>query len=151
VLVIHHIAFDGWSISLFLDELAISYKAFKEGRRPVLPPFTLQYSDYAIWQKQYLQGELLRTQLSYWKQKLHNTAPLHLPLDYRRPPVQRYEGSVALSRINNNLKERLEQIGQARSATLFMTLLTAFKVLLYRYSSQQDICVGTVTAGRHQK
>src|SRR5690606_5685941 len=151
ILVIHHIAFDGWSTLVLLDELAGFYKAYKDGTTPEFPPPPFQYSDYALWQKQHLHGDLMKNKVRYWEEKLRHTTSLQLPLDYPRPTIQSYAGSVETFEIGNHLKEKLQRVGQERSATLFMTMLTAFKVLLHHYSQQQDICVGTVSAGRQQK
>src|SRR5690606_9491505 len=134
-----------------LDELATSYQAFREGGKPALPPLPFQYIDYSIWQKENLQGDFLKQKSIYWKEKLRNVSRLQLPLDYPKPPTQTYHGAVETICIDSKLKEEIRSLGQEQSATLFMTLLTTFKVLLYRYSGQEDICVGTVTAGRQQK
>src|SRR5690606_27855679 len=146
-----HIAFDGWSNSLLLNELAISYKHVREGRAPELETLPFQYADFAVWQKHLVHGDLLRRKSDYWKKKLLNLNMLQLPVDFPKPPVPNFNGSVETLQIDKALRDQLSKLAQEQSATLFMTLLTAFKMLLSHYSGQQDICVGTVTTGRHQK
>jgi NRPS condensation-like uncharacterized protein len=149
VLVMHHIASDGWSEAVFVRELVSLYDAAIHNQEASpLPPLSIQYADYAIWQRQYLQGELLDKKVAYWKEKLSGVSPLQLPTDYPRPAVQSTKGAVSHFTIDKELKEKLQQLSQQQGTTLFMTLLAAFKVLLYRYSGQQDICVGTPTANR---
>ena len=150
-MVVHHIAFDGWSNSLLLNELAISYKHVREGRAPELETLPFQYADFAVWQKHLVHGDLLRRKSDYWKKKLLNLNMLQLPVDFPKPPVPNFNGSVETLQIDKALRDQLSKLAQEQSATLFMTLLTAFKMLLSHYSGQQDICVGTVTTGRHQK
>jgi amino acid adenylation domain-containing protein len=150
VVTMHHIASDGWSRSVFINELAALYKAFEENSPIPLPPLELQYADYAIWQRQYLQGELLEKKLAYWKEKLSGVSPLQLPTDLIRPAVQSSVGTSIDFSFSKVLSEQLQQLSQQQGTTLFMTLLAAFKVLLYRYSGQEDICVGTSVADRQQ-
>ena len=111
----------------------------------------LQFADYALWQREYLQGEVLENKLSYWKEKLEGVAPLQLPTDYPRPSVQGTKGSSAYFSIPKDVSEGLQQLSRQYGTTSFMTLLSAFKVLLYRYSGQDDICVGTSIADRQQE
>lgn len=151
VLVMHHIAFDGWSTSLLINELAELYQGYSKNKDFKLAPLPLQYADFALWQRKNLLGEFMKNKVSYWKGKLQNLSSLQIPLDYPRPDIQSVEGVVEISYIDQNIKERLLSLGQQQDTTLFMTLLSAFKVLLYQYSGQQDICVGTVTAGRQHK
>ncbi|MEO7536236.1 MAG: amino acid adenylation domain-containing protein, partial [Ferruginibacter sp.] len=152
IVTMHHIASDGWSIPVIIKEVADLYKAYENGRQPTLAPLKLQYSDYAQWQQNYLQGETLKKKLAYWKQKLDGVAPLQLPTDHPRPAIQTINGNNAEFRIDKELEESLVALSQQNGATLFMTLLAAFKVMLYRYSGQQDISVGTSIANRsHQE
>ncbi|HZH63711.1 MAG TPA: amino acid adenylation domain-containing protein, partial [Flavisolibacter sp.] len=150
IATMHHIASDGWSTSVFIKELAALYKAFEENGPISLPPLELQYADYALWQRRYLQGELLEKKLAYWKEKLSGVSPLQLPTDLVRPAVQSSLGTVAEFHLDIKVSKALQQLSQQQGTTLFMTLLAAFKVLLYRYSGQEDICVGSVAADRQQ-
>uniref|UniRef100_UPI000A8D356C condensation domain-containing protein n=1 Tax=Tenacibaculum agarivorans TaxID=1908389 RepID=UPI000A8D356C len=148
--VFHHIASDGWSSGILANEFIELYNALKEDREALLPELTLQYSDYAVWQREYLEGEALEAQLGYWKEKLSNVSTLTLPLDYSRPAVQSVEGATTSLTLDKKLKDALEDLCQQEGVTLFMLLLSAFKVLLSRYSGQDDICVGTPIANRTQ-
>ncbi|WP_246113331.1 condensation domain-containing protein, partial [Segetibacter aerophilus] len=150
VVTMHHIASDAWSTPIFVKELGELYTAYADGRSPNLNSLPIQYSDYAIWQRSYLQEELLNRKLDYWKKKLDDVAPLQLPLDYKRPAVSSNRGASALFMISPELRDQLRILSQRNAATLYMTLLSAFKVLLYRYSGQEDVCVGTSIAGRPQ-
>ncbi|WP_226886988.1 condensation domain-containing protein, partial [Nisaea nitritireducens] len=117
----------------------------------VLPPLPIQYADYAAWQRDWLSGEVLETQLSYWRDRLENApALLELPADHPRPAVKSYRGGQRALTLPPELTERLEAFSRAKGATLFMTLLAAFKVLLHRYSGQEDILVGSPIANRTQ-
>ncbi|MDJ0728708.1 MAG: amino acid adenylation domain-containing protein [Crocosphaera sp.] len=152
LLVIHHIIFDGWSVNIFRQELSTLYQSFLNNQPSSLEKLSLQYADFSYWQKQWLQGERLETQLNYWQQQLKNAPPiLEFPTDKPRPPVQTYEGSSQFIRLNETLTQQLKQLSQTSGTTLFMTLLTAFKVLLYRYSGQEDIIVGTAIANRNRQ
>lgn len=151
VLVIHHIATDGWSQGIFIKELIELYRSGKEGQQPELERLPVRYADYAIWQREHLRGELLEKKLSYWNRKLSGLEPLNLPTDYPRPSVQSMRGGVLSLRLEKALSEKLQALSRREGSTMFMTLLSAFKVLLYRYSGQDDICVGTPIANRTQK
>jgi amino acid adenylation domain-containing protein len=150
-IVIHHIAFDGWSISLMVKELVALYAAATGHQPALLPELPVQYADYASWQRKYLTGALLEKKLAYWKAQLSNIVPLALPADYPRPEVQSIAGNRVFARVNKALKEQLVELAKQEDLTLFMTLLAVFKVLLYRYSGQQHICVGAPIAGRQQQ
>ncbi|MBK8549763.1 MAG: amino acid adenylation domain-containing protein [Ignavibacteria bacterium] len=151
VVTMHHIASDGWSFSVLVKEVMEFYRAFEEGKKPGLAPLQIQYADYAIWQRKYLEGENLDRKLDYWKKKLEDVALLQLPIDYKRPSVQSTRGAACSFSIDKLLSVQLQELSRQQGATLFMTLLAVFKILLHRYSSQQDICVGTVIAGRQQE
>ncbi|WP_429385033.1 amino acid adenylation domain-containing protein, partial [Mucilaginibacter sp. UYCu711] len=151
VATMHHIASDGWSLSIFIKELVEIYSAYQEGRPALLAPLPIQYADYAIWQRTQLQGELLNKKISYWKEKLQGTEPIQLPTDYARPGIRSNIGAVRSFGIDKVLSEEIQALSQQQGVTLFMTLLAAFKVLLHRYSGQQKICVGTSIAGRQQE
>jgi amino acid adenylation domain-containing protein len=151
VLNMHHIVSDGWSLGILLRELATLYKAYVHGEAPSLPELPIQYADFAVWQRQWLQGPTLERQSRYWKEKLKGApTALELPLDHPRPPVQSYRGSGEKFALSRELLEELEHFSRNQGVTLFVTLLAAFKVLLYRYTSQTDILVGTPIAGRNR-
>ncbi|MCX2765105.1 amino acid adenylation domain-containing protein, partial [Aquimarina muelleri] len=148
--VFHHIASDGWSGGILMNEFVELYNAFQSGRVPVLPDLSLQYSDYAIWQRSYLEGAVLDSQLLYWEEKLKGVNTLTLPLDYARPSVQSIEGSSVSFDLDEALSDSLKSLCNNEGVTLFMVMLSAFKVMLLRYSGQEDICVGTPIANRTQ-
>ncbi|CAI2767110.1 non ribosomal peptide synthetase [Flavobacterium collinsii] len=148
--VLHHIASDGWSGGILVNEFMELYSALQSGRAAVLPELSLQYSDYAIWQRKYLEGAVLDSQLSYWEEKLEGVGTLSLPTDYVRPSIQSTAGSNVSLTLDKNLSDSLNALCQAEGVTLFMLMLSAFKVLLSRYSGQDDICVGTPIANRTQ-
>ena len=150
VLTMHHIASDGWSISVIVKELVEFYKAHEEKRDPDLNPLEIQFADYSIWQREYLQGEVLDNKLDYWKEKLYGVEPLQLPVDFARPAVQSKKGANANFSIDKNLTDSLLKFSRQNDVTLFMTLLSAYNVLLYRYSGQEDFTVGSPVAGRQQ-
>jgi amino acid adenylation domain-containing protein len=151
LLVIHHIAFDGWSAKILIKELARLYEAFSAGQPVPLPPLPIQYADFAYWQRQRLQGELLETQLSYWQKKLKDVPPkLNLAADRPRPSVQTYQGAHYSLTLTSDLVRALKSLSQQEGCTLFMTLLAAFQVLLYRYTGQEDLVIGSPIAGRTQ-
>lgn len=148
LVTLHHIVFDGWCTSLLVKEIMALYAAFSTGRPSPLPELPIQYADYAVWQREWLQGETLETLLSYWKKQLQGLSSLELPLDYPRPPVFRYQGARKTLVLSQELTEGLQTLSRQEGATLFMTLLAAFKTLLYRYTGQDDIAVGTSLANR---
>jgi amino acid adenylation domain-containing protein len=147
---IHHIAFDGWSFRVLLQELSTLYKAFLKDQTSPLPELSIQYADFAAWQQQWLQGEVLQVQLDYWKKKLAGELPvLELPTDRPRPAVQSYNGENISFAFSKRLADRLKALSQQEGVTLFVTMLAAFKTLLMRYTSQEDILVGTPIANRN--
>jgi len=149
LLTVHHIVFDGWSLGVFIRELAALYPAFCDGRPSPLPELEIQYVDYAAWQRQWLAGEDGRRQLEYWRGRLAGAAKmLHLPTDRPRPAVQTYGGAFEPLRLSATLTEQVQSLGRAEGATLFMTLLTGLYALLQRYTRQDDINVGTFVANR---
>lgn len=147
---LHHIVSDGWSNGVLIHEVAALYEAFSNGVDSSLPELPIQYADFALWQQQWLQGEVLETQLAYWQQQLGGTrSALELPTDRPRPAVSTYAGATKSFIVPKTLTDALKALSVQESATLFMTLLTAFKVLLYRYSGQDDIVVGSPIANRN--
>jgi len=151
VATMHHIAADGWSTSIIVNELMELYAANEAGGIPQLQPLQIQYSDYAIWQRNYLKGAVLDKKLTYWKAKLDGVATLQLPTDYARPAVQSTRGARTFFNIDKGLSAQIIALSQQQGSTLFMTLLAAYNILLHRYSGQPDICVGTPIANRTQQ
>jgi len=152
LVTMHHIVSDGWSIGIFIRELSALYQAFSTIAPSPLPELPIQYADFAHWQRQWLSGEVLETQLNYWKQQLAGAPPiLELPTDRSRPLVQTSRGSAEPFKLNPHLTRRLLTLSQQSGTTLFMTLLAAFVTLLSRYSSQEDIVVGSPIANRHRR
>ncbi len=157
LVTIHHIVFDEWSLNVFFQELTALYQAFSKLAAEttlsstLLPELPIQYADFAHWQQQWLQGEELEAQLSYWKQQLTSCSPvLELPTDRPRPPVMTFAGKKQDLALPKALTNALKTLSQKEGATLFMTLLAAFQILLYRYSGQSDIIVGSPIAGRNR-
>jgi len=146
---VHHVIFDGWSADVFVRELKVLYEAFLAGQPSPLPPLAIQYADFAIWQRQHLQGETLAAKLAFWKNQLAGAPPvLELPTDHPRPAKQTFRGAYQSFTLTRPLAKALQALGQKEGATLFMILLAAFKTLLHRYSAQEDIVVGTPVANR---
>ena len=151
LITLHHICSDGWSLVLLFEELAAIYDAYIQGKEPALAELPIQYADYAAWQSTWLHGEELERQLRYWKEKLGGPLPiLDLPADRPRPSVQTYPGARISCALSTDLTAALNTLSQREGATLFMTLLAAFKVLLYRHTGQDDIIVGSPIANRPQ-
>jgi len=149
LLTTHHIVSDGWSAGVMVGEVGRLYEAFSEGRESPLAELAVQYTDYAVWQREWLGGELLAGQLEYWRQELAGLAPvLELPTDRPRPVVQSYAGASASYELGEELSGRLRELARAEGVTLFMLLLAGFEALLWRYTGQTDVVVGTDVAGR---
>ncbi|MGH7930764.1 MAG: condensation domain-containing protein, partial [Candidatus Binatia bacterium] len=148
LVVKHHIASDGWSSGVWWRELTVLYRAFASGGASPLPELPIQYADYAVWQRDWLQGELLERQLSYWKKQLHGIGAQQLPTDRPRPLVRSDQGKHQTIELSEELSRKLKALSRQHGATLFMTLLAAFQTLLYRYTGQEDIAVGCPIAGR---
>ncbi|WP_420714784.1 amino acid adenylation domain-containing protein, partial [Roseateles sp. SL47] len=147
----HHIISDGWSTGIMVREVSALYEAYSQGREDPLEPLTIQYADYAVWQRQWLQGEVLRQQTQYWKEQLGGApALLELPTDRPRPAEQSYEGGQWSFEIPAQVSAGLQGLAQSQGATLFMTLLAGWAVLLSRLSGQKDIVVGTPVANRQR-
>jgi hypothetical protein len=147
----HHIISDGWSLGVMGRELSALYEAFKSGQPSPLPELPIQYADFAVWQREWLQGEVLEKQLDYWREQLGGELPeLELPFDRARPARQSYRGAVETFELSTEVARRLKELGRERGTTLFMTLVAAFNVLLWRYSRQHDLLVGTPIANRNR-
>jgi amino acid adenylation domain-containing protein len=152
ILAMHHIVTDGWSMNVLVREAVALYAAYSSGRLPDFPPLPIQYADFAVWQRNWLQGEVLEQQLAYWKQHLGmKPAVLELPTDYPRPAVQTYRGTDFTFPFSPALSQSLKTFCRAHAATLFMVLLAGFKVLLQRYTGRQEIIVGSPIANRQRK
>ncbi|MEH2069555.1 MAG: amino acid adenylation domain-containing protein [Nostoc sp.] len=151
LLTIHHIAADGWSLNILLEELTALYSAFSQDLPSPLTDLSIQYADFAVWQRQWLQKEVLEEQLSYWKQQLADSSVLNLPTDYPRPAIQTFNGKKQALEFPKFLLDELKALAQREGVTLFMTLLAAFQVLLHRYSQQDDIVVGSPIANRNRQ
>ncbi|HLX57653.1 MAG TPA: condensation domain-containing protein, partial [Ktedonobacteraceae bacterium] len=149
LLTIHHIIADGWSIGVFNQELTSLYEAFMQGQPSPLPALPIQYADFALWQRQRLQGAVLQQQMQYWRQQLQGApALLPLPTDRPRPTVQTFAGAAHSIILSTELTNSLKALSQDGGVTLFTTLLAAFQTLLSRWTQQDDISVGTYIAGR---
>ncbi|HEX5126225.1 MAG TPA: condensation domain-containing protein, partial [Rhodocyclaceae bacterium] len=148
---LHHIASDGWSLGVLTKEVGALYEAYRCGDISPLPELPIQYADFAHWQRQWLQGEVLKKQLDYWQDRLAGApALLELPTDFPRPALQTYKGASHWFALDETLTAGLRQIAQHNDATLYMVLLAAFDVLLARYAGQTDILVGTAIANRNR-
>src|ERR1051326_8687393 len=146
---LHHIATDGWSMEILTREVSALYAAYASGGESPLPELPIQYADYAVWQRQWLQGEVLEEQLSYWREQLAGVpAVLELPTDYVRPAQQRHRGAHLSFALSAELSAGLKQLSQQEGVTLFMTLLAGWQLLLARYSRQPDVVVGSPVANR---
>ncbi|WP_375515431.1 amino acid adenylation domain-containing protein [uncultured Nostoc sp.] len=151
LLVMHHIASDGWSMGILWQQLASLYEALLSGKPSPLAQLPIQYADFAVWQHQWLSGEVLSSQINYWKTQLAgaNTV-LELPTDRPRPPVQTYQGAAQSLMLPQTLSASLIELSRQEGVTLFMTLLAAFGTILHRYTGQEDILIGSPIAGRNR-
>ncbi len=145
----HHIISDGWSLGVLIKEIGVLYSAYSRNEESPLPELDIQYADFALWQRRSLQGKELEEQLAYWKEKLAGELPaLEFPTDYQRPPVQGSNGAHELFHFPIELTDELRKLSFREDATLFMTLLAAFQVLLWRYTRQEDFLIGSPIANR---
>jgi amino acid adenylation domain-containing protein len=151
LLTMHHIIADGWSMGILVREVAALYEAHRSGVEAGLPELPIQYADYAVWQREYLSGEVLERQLSYWTEQLADaSAVLELPTDRPRPEEQSYRGAQQEVEFSARMSEQLRMLSRREGVTLYMTLLAAFDVLLHYYTRSEDIVVGTDVANRNQ-
>jgi amino acid adenylation domain-containing protein len=148
LVTMHHIVSDGWSLDVFFRELSELYDAFSRGDSPSLPPLPAQYADYAVWQHEWLRGPTLDGHLAYWRAELADAPLLQLATDHPRPAVSTFRGRRAFRHLDADLTTRIEDLGREEGATPFMTLLAGFALLLARYADQDDVVIGTLTAGR---
>ncbi|MFN0165018.1 MAG: amino acid adenylation domain-containing protein [Bryobacteraceae bacterium] len=150
LITLHHIIGDGWSLNILIRELKALYTAFRTGQTSPLPELPIQYADYAVWQRQWLQGELRRVQLDYWKRQLAGLPVLQLPLDHPRPAIQSTRGAYHPVTVPSGLTSALKALSQAEGVTLFMTLLAGFLTVLHRHTGQDDLALGMPIAGRNR-
>ncbi|HZI11501.1 MAG TPA: amino acid adenylation domain-containing protein, partial [Myxococcus sp.] len=150
LLVLHHIASDGWSGGVMMHELARLYAAFLEGQPSPLPALPVQYADYAVWQREWMRGPELKTEQDWWRGVLADVPVLRLPTDRPRPPVQTYAGTRLPVTVSRRLTDALAAVGRREGATPFMVLMAAWQWLLRVYSGQDDFAVGTPVAGRNR-
>lgn len=151
LVTMHHIITDGWSWGVFLRELSTLYAAFSTNQPSPLPELPIQYADFAVWQRDRIQNEFLATQLNYWKQQLKGELPvLQLPTDRQRPNSTTFSGAKQYFKFSASLTNALRKLSQREDSTLFMSLLAAFNVLLYRYTNQEDILIGSPIANRNR-
>jgi hypothetical protein len=151
-LVMHHIISDRWSFDVFSDELQALWKAFAGGEPSPLPELEIQYADYACWQREWCGGEFLEPHLEYWKRQLEGAPKiLRLPTDYPRPEIRTFRGETFSFSIPKTLKDEINALARRESATVFMVMMAAFKVLLWHHSNQEDIVVGTDVANRDRR
>ena len=145
---VHHALFDGMSMTIFTYELAEFYQSFFEKRPTIIKPLAIQYGDYSVWQKEFLDGPRVQQQLEYWKKKLNGMSEIELPTDFPRPAVKSWKGDITSILLPKELSEKLQTIAARKGATLFHVHLAAFMMLLRRYSGNLDISVGAPVAGR---
>jgi amino acid adenylation domain-containing protein/FkbM family methyltransferase len=151
LLSVHHIVADGWSMGVLVEEVATLYPAFVEAKPSPLAELPIQYADFAAWQRQWLQGEVLHEQLDYWHQQLAGLKPLELPTDHPRPPAQSFRGARRFFSFPAEISNELRALSQREGVTLYMTLLAAWQTLLHRYTGQNEIVVGTDIANRNRR
>ena len=146
----HHIVSDGWSTGVFSREIKALYEGYANGVPLALPPLPIQYSDFAYWQrKRYEEGEL-ESQINYWKEKLQDVSPLELPTDYPRPSRPMFSGKIDHLQLTEEETKQIKEWCQQHNGTLYMFMLGILKILLYRYTQQEDLCIGTPIANRNQ-
>ena len=150
LLTLHHIVSDGWSMGVLFGELSTLYEAFLAGKPSPLPALPIQYADYAVWQREWLTGEVLETQLSYWKKQLREIPEVNLPTDRPRSVVASRRGARQSFVLSTEITEQLKALSHKNGMTLYMTLLAAFKALLYQYTGQTDLVIGSPIAGRNR-
>ncbi len=150
VATMHHIVSDGWSMTVLIREMATLYEAFCDGLPSPLPALPVQYADYAAWQRGWLQGEVLAAEVAWWRERLAGLEVLQLPTDRPRPPVETFRGRQRTAWVSAELTRGLHELSRREGVSLFMTLLAAFQTLLFRYSGQTDLPVGSPIANRNR-
>ncbi len=149
LLLIHHIAFDGWSTGIFIDELEKLYQNYKKAKAVKLPDQDIQYKDFALWQKEYLTGEVLEKQLAYWKSKISDCETVEFPTDRNRPPHSNYTGDNIYFEINPKTTKKIKMLSKETGITLYSILLSTFYILLNKYTGQNDLIIGSPAANRN--
>jgi amino acid adenylation domain-containing protein len=149
LILFHHIAFDGWSLEIFMRELAEAYQAYSHQREPNLPELDISYGDYAQWQRERLQGEVLEKLLSYWRQQMTGFETSALPTDYPRPTISNYRGNDFYFALDKDLSKQLRTLAKSQQTTLFTVMLSGFYVTLAALSGQTDVVVGSPSDNRH--
>src|SRR5262249_10599940 len=139
----HHIVSDAWSMEILGREVGALYRAYSSGEPSPLEELPIQYADFAVWQRGWLQGETLDRELDYWRKQLAGVEDLDLPTDHPRPAVQSYRGAGQHFVVGSELTQQLRALGGREGVTLFMMLLAGFDVLMSRYSGQEDVTIGT--------
>ena len=147
----HHIVSDGWSMEILVREVGALYQAYSAGDQSPLAELPIQYADFAVWQRQYLAGGVMESEVGYWKKQLKDAPVLGLPTDYARPSAPSHQGGIERVEIGNLSSEGLRRLSQREGVTLFMVLMAAFKVVLMRWSGEEDISVGTSIANRTRR
>ena len=147
---LHHIVTDGWSTAILVREFMVLYEVYCEDKASPLGELEIQYADYAVWQREWLQGEVLEKELGYWRTQLGGVEPLEMPTDYPRTAVASHRGGVVSFSLPEGLSGRVRSVSRREGVTLFMVLLAVWKVLLSRYSGQEDFAVGTDVANRNR-
>ncbi|HET8888391.1 MAG TPA: amino acid adenylation domain-containing protein [Candidatus Angelobacter sp.] len=150
LVTMHHIVCDGWSMGVLMGEVSTLYSSFSAGKPSPLAELPIQYVDYSVWQRQWLHGEMMDQQLDYWRKQLANVEVLDLPTDRPRPSIQTQNGDRMTVALPQGLTDKIRSLAKAKSATLYMALLAAFQVLLYRYTRQESFAVGAPIAGRRR-
>jgi non-ribosomal peptide synthetase component F len=150
LVTVHHLVSDGWSIGLITNELGAIYEALAEGREPLLPQLPIQYTDFAVWQKEWLQDSSLHQQLSYWIRQLDQLTQLNVPTDRARPACQTFNGAIVSTILPRALTDAIQHYSTQSGGTFFVTVLSGFKLLLHLYSKQTDVSIGTQVAGRNR-
>ncbi len=148
---LHHIIADGWSLNILIEELTRHYQALQNQETVSLPPLPAQYIDFSHWQHQWINSSAMKSQLDYWQQQLKSVALLDLPTDFQRPKQSTHHGAAHHFTIPASIGEKIPPLATTENTSPYIVLLTAFNVLLHRYTQQEDICIGTPVAGRHQQ
>jgi amino acid adenylation domain-containing protein len=150
LLCMHHVVSDGWSAGILSREFAVLYEEYSKGQSAILPDLPIQYADFAVWQREWLQGETLERHLGYWRNQLSGAPTLDLPTDRPRSIVARRRGAEIHFGLSSEITEQLKRISRREGATLFMTLMAGFKIVLGRYTGQEDLLIGTDVANRNR-
>ena len=150
VVTMHHVVSDGWSVGVLIRELTALYEAYSGGEETPLEELEMQYADYAVWQREWLKGEVLEEELKYWREELRGLEPLELPTDRRRPGVASHRGGVIRFNIPADVTRELKGVSQREGVTLFMTMVAGFQLLMSKYSQQEEVAIGTDVANRNR-